>query len=47
MSVGFLKEPNTGQVPGVVALGHVPRPGWVTSRTDLEGSGASCLNAVA
>ena len=36
-SVGFLQEPNTGQVPGVVAPGHVPRPGWVTSRTDPKG----------
>ena len=49
-SVGFLKEPSTGHVPGVVAPGHVPRPGWVTSRTDPKGSGssgASCLNVVA
>ena len=49
-SVGFLKEPNTGHVPGEVAPGHVPRPGWVTSRTDPKGSGgsgASCLNVEA
>ena len=49
-SVGFLKEANTGHVPGVVAPGHVPQPGWVTSRTDPKGSGgsgASCLNVEA
>ena len=48
-SVGFLKEPHTGHVPGVVAPGHVPRPGSVT-RTDPKGSGgsgASCLNVEA